>query len=106
MQPFTLKEKPLKERGTYLVRIIASENDSVHVVSTKRYSKSAFEGAVVRDLRALLASSYDLSEFYPSEIKMPHADGDLHRLESLEIEYTDETGKIWHVEVDEAEEEE
>lgn len=99
MARLLLKEKPKKERNTYLVRIVAQENDGVYVVSTERYSPEKFEKYIVKGLEDLLENADDLTEFYPEDIHMPHSDGDLSSLESLEVEYTDMDGKVWDVEI-------
>lgn len=100
MHPFKLIEKPENQRETYLVRIIGIANDGVYVVKSTRYSKERFESKTITALQELLKTQYDVSEFQNWEINLPYADDPIEELESVEIEYTDETGKVWDVEVD------
>lgn len=89
----------------FKVTIVGDSNDADYITETRWYSKSVFEMRIIdalNDLKKKASCSYELRE-YKNEygLELPHSDWDIcHSLESISVEYVDEEGVSWDVEIE------
>lgn len=101
MSKYTLVE--VKEKDVFKVTITADMNDGDYLTKIETYSKKEFERNVLDEL-------IDLNENYSADYKLPdfqevytnipwdsQSGEPCHTLESIEIEYIDENGKVFEV---------
>lgn len=95
----------------FKVTIVGDSNDADYITTTRWYSKSIFESQIINglnDLNKKASDSYELRE-YENEygLELPHSDWDIcHSLESVSVEYVDEEGVSWDVEIEYEDEDE
>lgn len=102
---YRLKEKPSDGRMMFKVTIVADANDGDYITTIDFFPVKEFEecGAdALIDLLLNYSGSHQL-EKYPNEgeldIPFDGWDGYCHTLESVEVEFIDEFGKTWDVEL-------
>jgi len=101
---YTLSEKVSNMRDTFVVRIKADSNDADYMYSTMRFGKFEFEARIreLVNLQVNYGGSHELENYpNPMDLNIPYNgwDGNCHTLEELTIEYIDENGKVFDVEI-------
>lgn len=103
---YKLVEKPKKDQDRpFKLTIVADSNDADYITETRRFSKKEFEERILPGLNHLhqLASESHELESYDNEfdLPLPYSDwGSCHSLESVEVEFIDDSGKTWDVEIE------
>lgn len=109
---YRLVEKDSDMKNTFIVKIVGDSNDADYVTETMYLDKEDFEKIIpaLIDLNNNYSRSHQLEDYpNPMGLEIPYNgwDGYCHTLESLDIEYIDENGKVFDVELcDEDEDEE
>lgn len=103
---YKLVEKPKKDQDRpFKLTIVADSNDADYITETRRFSKEEFEERILPGLNHLKqhgSENHEL-EAYDNEfdLPLPYSDwGSCHSLESVEVEFIDDSGKTWDVEIE------
>lgn len=102
MSKYELVEKYSGELGKFKVIIKADSNDADYVTTINTYDKNNFEKYVVPELIELrkYKGDYKLPDFNAGWLDIPYGEYDCcHTLESVDVEYLDENGKLWNVKI-------
>lgn len=95
----------------FKVTIVGDSNDADYITETRWYSKSVFESQIINGLNDLMknaSGSYELRDYQDDYgLALPYSDWDIcHSLESVSVEYVDEEGVSWDVEIEYEDEDE
>jgi hypothetical protein len=100
MSKYELVKKPISNRNQFKVTIVADSNDADYITEINTYSKDSFERYVLDGLIDLKNNFSDDNQLekYRGSAEVPYSEhGRCHSLESISIEYTDEDGTVWDV---------
>lgn len=103
LNKYQLIKKTMSNRNQFKVTIVADANDGDYITTINTYTKEWFEEDIVEgliDLQENFSGDNELQEYDNDWIDIPH-DGQegCHSLESIDIEYIDENGEVWDVEL-------
>lgn len=103
MAKYELHEKTGEEVGQFKVTIKADSNDGDYVTTINYYSQLTFESHIIDGLIELkyeYDGDHQLEDYtnnYDLDIPYNGWDGNCHTLEELNVEFTDDDGKVWDV---------
>lgn len=101
---YKLIEKASSMKNIFVITIVADSNDADYITESMDCSKTDFEELLPEliNLRYNYGKNHEL-ENYPNSMDLPIPyngwDGCCHSLEKLIIEYIDESGKVFDVEI-------
>jgi hypothetical protein len=105
MEKYQLIKKSQNKFNKFIVTIEADSNDADYITEISEYSKDVFEEYVVDGIIHLLknaSGSHKLGNYnneYDLDIPFNGWDGYCHTLSYVKVEYVDENGVIWDVNI-------
>jgi hypothetical protein len=103
MEKYTLTKPESKQRDKFIVTIVADSNDADYITTENTYSKEEFEETIADalvDLQNNYGLSYQLPNYYNEhDLDIPYNgwDGYCHTLKYVQIQYIDNNGETWDV---------
>lgn len=103
MQKFKYVEVSEEVRKKFHVIIKADSNDADYITEDEYYSLKEFEEIVdeLKNLQTNYSGHHELEDYESKfDLPIPYSDwGRCHTIESIDITYLDESGKLWEVEL-------